>query len=130
MENKYNEATPLRPDGDRVLNADVVQLNLNQSIAQIRNETSWKDSDRNSITLFKSDSLRIVLMGLHKNAELTTHTAKGMISVQILEGRINFTAQNRQMILEQTQMIALHENIEHSILALKETFFLLTMVIK
>jgi len=128
MENKSNEATPQRPDGDRLLNADLVEMDLKHFIDQVRNESTWKESDRNSITIFKSDKMRIVLLGLHKGAELKTHTANGIISVQVLEGKINFTAEPQTAILQKGQMIVLHEKIPHSVTALEESFFLLTLV--
>ncbi len=127
MENKSNEATPQRPEGDRLLNADLVEMDLNRFIEQVRNETTWKESDRNSITIFKSDRMRIVLLGLHKGAELTTHTANGIISVQVVEGKINFIAEPQTATLQKGQMIVLHEKIPHSVTALEESFFLLTL---
>jgi quercetin dioxygenase-like cupin family protein len=66
-------------------------------------------------------------MGLHENAELKTHKANGVISVQTLEGKINFVTQQQSVIIEKGQMIALEENIAHSVTALKESFFLLTL---
>jgi quercetin dioxygenase-like cupin family protein len=71
--------------------------------------------------------MRIVLIGLHDGAELKTHTANGVISVQVLEGQIKFTAEEQTVSLVKGQMIALHEKIPHSVLALEETFFLLTL---
>src|SRR5215210_1829122 len=99
MENKSNEATQQRSEGDRMLNAPLVEMDLNKLIEQVRNEPTWKESDRNSITIFKSDSMRIVLIGLHESAELKTHTANGIISVQVLEGKINFPAEQQTVLL-------------------------------
>ena len=127
MENRSNEATPQRPEGDRMLDAPLITMDLNHSITQLRNEPSWKDSDRNSITLYKSEVMRIVLLGLHQNAELKTHTAKGIINVQVLEGHIKFTTGQQVTELEKGQMLTLQKQIPHSVLALKETFFLLTI---
>ena len=129
MENKSNESTHLRPEGDRMLNAPLVEMDLNKLIEQVKNEQTWKESDRNSITIFKSGSMRMVLIGLHKDAELKTHTANGIISVQVLQGKISFTAVEQTISLVKGQMIALHEKIPHSVLALEETFFLLTLAI-
>lgn len=129
MENKSNEATPLRPDGDRMLNAQLVQMNLQAFIKQIKTETTWETSDRNSVTIFKSETMRIVLLGLHQNAELKPHKANGVISVQVLQGKINFITDEQSVDLEQGQMIALQENITHAVKALKESFFLLTLAI-
>lgn len=127
MENKSNEATPQRPEGDRMLNAPLVNMDLNKFIKQIKEESTWAESDRNSITIFKSDNMRIVLMGMHTDAELKTHTANGIISVQVLEGNISFTAGESTVSLQKGQMIALQEMIPHSVLALSESFFLLTL---
>lgn len=127
IENKANDATPLRPEGNRVLNAQLVNMDVNKFIAQIKNEPTWKSSDRNSLTLFKSDTMRIVLMGLHENAELKEHKANGVISVQPVEGKIKFATAHESVELEKGKMIALEANILHSVKALKESFFLLTL---
>jgi len=127
MENKSNQATPQRPDGDRMLNAPLVEMDLNGFIAQMKEESAWAESDRNSMTIYKSDTMRIVILGLRQNAELKTHQANGIISVQVLEGKINFVTEQKTVSVEKGQMIALHENTPHSVMALTETFFLLTL---
>lgn len=127
MENKSNDATPLRPEGDRILNANLVEMDTQKFIQQIKSEVTLKESSLNSITIYKSDKMRIVLIGLHKNAELKTHTAPGFISVQVLEGQIEFTALPDKALLSKGQMIALQPKIAHSVLAKEESFFLLTL---
>jgi quercetin dioxygenase-like cupin family protein len=127
MESKSNDETPQRPDSERLVNAPFVEMHLQEVIKQIKSETTWIDSDRNAVTLFKSETMRIVLIGLHKNAELKPHKANGVISVQVIEGNIEFTAEDQITSLEKRQMIALQENIIHSVKALTESFFLLTL---
>lgn len=133
MENKSNDATPLRPEGDRILNAPLVEMDLNKFIEQLKSEVTWKDSDRNTITVFKSDKLRIVLIGLKPGAELKKHTAPGFISVQVIKGQIEFTADpdgvQQKADLQVGQMIALQPQIPHQVLAIEETFFLLTLAV-
>lgn len=73
--------------------------------------------------------MRITLIGLHENAELKPHKASGVISVQLAEGKIEFTAEGQKIHLEKGQMLALQENSIHSVKALTESFFLLTLVI-
>ena len=125
--NKSNDATSQRPDGDRILYAPLVEMDLNKFIEQIKSETTWAESDRNSVAIFKSDTLRIVIIGLHENAELKPHKANGVISVQVLEGKIEFTAEQQTTQIEKGRMIALQENITHSVRALTDSFFLLTL---
>lgn len=127
MENKFNEATPQRPEGDRTLDAPMVVMDLSSFMEQIKQEPSWKDSDRNSITIFKTDGLRIVMIALHEGAEMKTHTADGIISIQVLEGRISFATGEQTAELSKGQMLALHEGIAHSVIANRETIFLLTL---
>lgn len=122
-----HKSTPLRPEGERILNASLVEMDLNQFIKQIKEETTWKESDHNSITIFKSEHLRIVLIGMHQGAELKTHTTNATISVQALEGKIQFTAEEQTIELSKGQMLALHAKIPHSVKALEESFFLLSL---
>lgn len=124
-----NAATPLRPEGDRILNAEMVLINLNTFQHEIKGEQTWQESDRNSITLFKSDSMRIVLIALHTGAELKTHTAPGVISVQVLDGRITFKTEQKTTELIKGEMLTLHKGIPHSVLANEESTFLLTLSI-
>lgn len=125
--NKSNEATPLRPKGNRVLEGPLVDMNLEKFMDQVKSEITWTESDRNAVTLFKSDTMRIVLLGLHENAALNPHQTNGVISLQVLEGKINFITDEKQLILEKGDMLALQANIIHSVIAMKESFFLLTI---
>ena len=127
MENKFNDATPQRPEGKRPIDAPIVLINLNDFKEQIKDEPSWKDSDRNAITMFKSDTFRLVLVALHEGAVLNPHTAKGVISLQVLEGKIKFTTDKETVELEKGQLLVLHEAISHSVEAKKDSTFLLTL---
>lgn len=112
MEEKSNQSTPLRPQGERVLSSNLVEMDVNQFIQQIKSEKVWAESDHNSITIFKSDKMRIVLIGMHEGAVLKTHTANAIISVQVIEGSIKFTADEQTIALEKGKMIALLEKID------------------
>ena len=124
---KYIEATVLRPQGDRKIDAPLVKIDLPSFIEQIRKEKKWKDTDRNAITVFKATGLRIVLIALRKGAEMIKHKADGLISLQVLEGKMQFNTDERSVKLGAGQMLALHEGIPHSLLAKKKTIFLLTL---
>ena len=127
MEKKSNDATPLRPEGNRILNAPIVEMDLNKFIEQIRNEPTWQTSGHNSITIYKSDSLRIVIIGMHDQAILKTHQSHTYISVQVFEGNIQFVAENQSFSLSKGNMVALQPKIQHSVEAKSESFFLLTL---
>ena len=127
MEEKFNEATPQRPKGDRTMDAALVLIDLPLFLEQIKQEAPWKNSNRNAITVFKTNRLRIVLIAMHEGAEMARHTADGIISIQVLEGQIQFITDQQSVELNKGQMLTLHECIPHSVLAKKETIFLLTL---
>src|SRR5690349_10393143 len=108
MEEKFNEATHLRPEGDRAMDATLVSIDLPLFVKQIKQESSWKNNDRNAITVFKTNGMRLVLIALHAGAEMKTHTADGIISVQVIDGRMKFSADKRCVELNTGQMLALH----------------------
>ena len=127
---KSKKSTPRHKTGERILNAPLVKMNLYSIIEQIKSEKTWADSDRNAITIFKTSYLRIVLIGLHEKAELKPHHANGMLSIQVLEGEVIFKTEQESTQIEKGQMIALQENVTHSVIALKESFLLLTLAMK
>lgn len=127
MEEKYNKATNLRPKGTRPLDAPLVCMDIPKFIKQLKTEDTWQTSDRNAITVFKTNGLRIVLIGLHKEAVIQKHATDGIISVQVLEGEINFRTIYESNLLRKGEMIALHEGLEHTVIATKESVILLTL---
>ncbi|MFD1470266.1 cupin domain-containing protein [Hymenobacter caeli] len=124
---KSNEATPQRPAGTRPLNAPLLVLDLPQAQAQIKQESAWHRSDRNALTLLQADGLRLVLIALHAGAEMKTHAAPGIISVQVLEGHLGFQAEGQTVELKPGQLLTLQANLPYSVAARQESVFLLTM---
>jgi quercetin dioxygenase-like cupin family protein len=127
MEVKFNTATLQRPEGVRIMDAPLVGFDLFSFIEQIKKEKKWKETDRNAITVFKTNGLRIVLIALRKGAEMIKHTADGLISVQVLEGKMQLNTDDQSVKLGKGQMLALHKGIPHNLLAKKKTIFLLTL---
>jgi len=127
MEQKINRATNQRPDGDRVVDAPLVTIDLENFMKQIKSEESWKDSDRNAITVFKTEGMNVVLVALHKEAEMPAHKANGILTLQVIEGKIIFATESNAVEVNEGHMVTLHENIPHRVVAEKESVFLLTI---
>lgn len=126
-EKKFNKATELRPKGKRIIDAPLVELDIPDFMKQIKNEKTWHTSDRNAITIFKTDGMRIVVVALHAGAIMEEHSAEGIISVQVLEGTIKFSTSKDMRMLGKNQMVALHQGLKHSVEAVSEAVFLLTL---
>ncbi len=127
MEIKSNESTDLRPEGTRLMDAPLVSMDIPEFIKQLKAEATWETSDRNAMTVYKTNGMRIVLIALHEEAVMKKHTADGIISVQVLEGEINFSTDGQSVVIRKGQAIALHKGLPHSVKAVKESVFLLTL---
>ena len=124
---RHNSATPQRPEGDRLLDAPMVTMDLVALRQQLKREQAWHTSDRNATTLVKTAGLRVVLMALHAGAELKPHTAPGVLSVQVLEGHLTFRTGQQAAELAKGEMLMLHAGIPHSVTAREDSVFLLTI---
>jgi len=127
MTEKHNEATLNRPQGDRIIDAPSLVLDLPSFIRQIRSEDAWRKNDRNSITVFKTDDMCIVVGGLHKDAELPPHKAEGIMSIQIIEGLMQVMTDELSAELHNGQLVAINKHSNYRAVALEETIYLLTI---
>ncbi|RCH53990.1 cupin domain-containing protein [Mucilaginibacter hurinus] len=117
------------PGDTTALDTELAAVDLREQIDQLKLGDKWVNGDRDTKVLFKSDSLRIIMIGLHENAELKKHTAPGIITVQVLEGGITFSTETESINLENGQMLSLPAHIPHSVTAREESVFLLTICI-
>src|ERR1700730_3009220 len=85
---------------DRLLDAPLLSFDLPKAIEKLKEEESWKRGERNAITLMKSDFMRIVLIALHEQSEINFRQSGNMISVQLLEGKVNFQTKKQSVILK------------------------------
>ena len=126
MEIKTNDATRNRPLGDRVLDAPYVYANLPAFIKQVKEEKAWGQSDRNSITIFKSDNITIVLTALKEGAVIKDNTVDGFLSVQVLEGALKMETLEGDGDMGEQHIMIFHPGIPHSFEATLYTVLLLT----
>jgi len=127
MQERHNDATYNRPYGERPIDAPVVKIDLHAYTQQIKDENAWRKNDRNAITVFKTPKMHIVLIALHKHAELLPQVSESVICVQVLDGHISFITDGARNEVKAGNIITLHENISYNIVAEEESTFLLTM---
>ena len=127
MENTNIDATHNRPEGDRKIDSPVLLIDLPFYIDQIKNEKAWEDNDRNAITIYKTNKLRILLVALHKGASMQTERPENIFSLQVLKGKLNVATSYAATEVDKDMMVAIHDNIPYTISALKKSLFLLTL---
>ncbi|TKK70891.1 hypothetical protein FC093_04135 [Ilyomonas limi] len=128
MEEKFNESTINRPEGERLLDAPFVIADLEAYIRQITEEDAWFKNDRNAITLFKSDNITVVLIALHETAQLQPPSPSvGIAVIQVLSGELTVEIEGQTFTIKRHQIVNFHEQLQYYIAAKEESIFLLTM---
>ena len=115
MEIKHNDATPNRPEGDRVLDAPYVFADLTAFTEQVKDEKAWEKSDRNSITVFKTEGMTIVLTAMKEGAVIKDNTVNGFFTIQVLEGNVKMETLEGDISMSDNQLISFHPRVPHSI---------------
>lgn len=128
MENSSIDATNNRPEGERKIDSPVLVIDIPRFISQIKDETTWEERNRNAITVFKTQSMRIVLVALHKDARMETQRPENVFSLQVLKGKVIVKTDFTTTEVDKEMMVALHDKISYTITALKKSIFLLTVV--
>ena len=126
MENKRNEATLNRPEGDRVLDAPYVFINIPDFIRQLKSEEAWQKNDRNGITVFKSGRVTMVLTCLHAKAIMNDVLVDGIFTIHVLEGIIRVRTPDGEVDMQANQAMTFHQLVDHSIEAMMDSVLLFT----
>ena len=80
-------------------------------------------------TLVKTENVTVVRMVIPAGKEISTHTAKGELVVQCLEGKIAFTAFGKTHDLEAGQLLYLPTGEPHSLRGIEDGSLLLTVLL-
>ncbi len=126
METKYNEATFNRPLGDRIIDAPFVFIDIKKYGYQLIEEDAWRKHDRNSITVYKSDGFTMVLSCMRPGTTMMDSIVDGIITIQVLEGSIEFTVSTGTVKLQKQQIISVHAGVMYNIKALENCLLLIT----
>ena len=80
-------------------------------------------------TLVKTGAVTVVRMVILAGKEIPTHTAKGELVVQCLEGKIAFTACGKTSDLEAGHLLYLSAGEPHSLRGIEDGSLLLTVLV-
>lgn len=112
---------------ERSLDRPVMTLDLPAILGSMKQEASWRTGRRNAMTLVKQPIFRVVLVALQAGAEIGAHETEGPITVQAIEGRLAVHVGADEFVLGAGQLLILRSGLRHSIHALDDSAFLLTL---
>lgn len=129
---KEKEMTQPRQDrpSDRVFDDPLLTFDLPSLVTHIKSEEAWRTAQRRAMTLVNTPELRVVLMVLHAGTVVPPHRSDGPITVQTIQGQITFSAGTQTVSLKEGEMLTVPKGLEHSLEALEESAFLLTITIQ
>lgn len=111
----------------RWLAGSMLSFDLTDEVRQLSEEANWQQSGRNAKTLVKEADLRVVLVALRRGAAMDPHQASGPITIQAVTGQIRVTLPDQHVNLVPGQFVALEGLLRHSVTALEDSAFLLTV---
>jgi len=81
-----------------------------------------------TVALVKSSDMEVIRMVLPKDKEVNEHSVDGELSVQCLEGRVEFTADNKTQVLSSGDWLYLERNQPHSLKVVRDAILLVTIL--
>ena len=90
-------------------------------------EPQWTDGDRNSQTLFKADTLRIVLTALRAGAVMQNEDPDESVAVQPLQGEIAVRVGSQDIPARNGELVCVGGGDPWEVRASADSLFLLTV---
>jgi quercetin dioxygenase-like cupin family protein len=112
----------------RVLESPLLSFSVKNEIKKLKKGPAWTRGKRNAVTLQESDSLKVVLMSVHKGAVLKDHKADSSVTFYVVSGEIKFSTEEESITAGAGNMIVLEAPLIHHIEALEESHLILTII--
>jgi len=115
------------PEFERSLHGPLQSFDVDAEVTRLRQEKAWQEGRRNAITLRKGEGLSVVLLVMKDGDRLDEHSAPGPITVSVHEGRIRFSAGDKDVEAEAGTVLACDAGVRHSVEALGDAVCLLNV---
>ena len=109
------------------LTEPALMFDLAAQIKSLKETASWEHAHNSARTLTRKGRLRVVLTAMRAGALLTEHRAAGEASIQAVTGHLRVHLSAETVDLPAGSLIVLEPGAPHSVEALEESAFLLTL---
>ena len=128
MEIKKNDATINRPEGERIIDAPYVVVDMPAFTEQLLGEDSYSKNGKNGITVFKSEGLTQVITAMVEGEEIIENEVEGFVTIQVIKGKATLKTPGADTIISEKQFVTLHPHVVHSFKANSDLILLLTTI--
>jgi quercetin dioxygenase-like cupin family protein len=103
-------------------------VNVLAELARIRESDDWnKGIGRINKMLVKHSGLRVALVVMKAGNQWNEHKTSSRIAIQPVSGRLRFRMPEGQATIAVGELLVLDSNVPHSVEALEDAAFLLTL---
>ena len=105
-------------------------LNLEAVLKQLRAEAHPGRDGHRQITIFHRAPVTKVLFAFDAEGQLANHSAHGLVSIHVLEGRLMVLADGHDHELTAGQILILNPDVAHDVRAFEASAMLLTVTME
>ena len=109
------------------LDQPMIAFAIAEEISKIKAAQRSTNQGKRSAVLAKNEHVSIVLAVLARGETLQEHATDGQITVTVLQGAIRFDALNERVRLTAGGLLTLRPGIRHSVEALEDSAFVITV---
>jgi quercetin dioxygenase-like cupin family protein len=103
------------------------QFDLEQVASRLQQEPEAGESGRRQETLYKRGPLTVSMFIFGHLTRLAPHRTKGIVTIQVLKGRLEVTAEGESHDLRGGSLLILAPGVQHDVVAREESRMLLTV---
>jgi len=107
-----------------------LQIDLDKVAATLLAEPFNENRNHRQETLYRHGPLTVALFLFDQGAVLPQHVAEGVVTVQVLQGRLKMTAEGQTHDLPAGTVLILAPGVQHDVLATEPTRMLLTVCLE
>lgn len=100
----------------------------NLEVRKLKNEINYIESSIEQIVLRKNQGITMVIMAFDKNTQIPTHSTKGEVFINCLEGEGKIVVDGIEHILREGEYFLIPKKIPHSVSAINKFKMLLTII--
>ena len=102
-------------------------IELASALLTLRSEPHEGKDGHRQITIFRKDSLRLVLFAFQAGGRLASHRAPGFVVIQALRGTVRVRTESDSHELTEGRILVLDPDVSHDVEAAEEADMLLTI---
>lgn len=122
-----DEAERLRPHPAERAIGESRGFDLGAALQELRAESHPAEKGHRQVTLFHHTPVTHVLFAFEPNGALPDHAAHGLVTIQVIEGRLSVEVDGTNHDLATHQVLVLNPDVRHSVRAAERSAMLLTV---